>query len=224
MAEQKSGVDISNGDFVHAADDRHGRRHEGCGMIDRRQAFPPVIGLTGKRHVGKSTAADHLVEAYGFARAHPFEGGKVAAAAYFEHLGAQADIARRMAYGDLRDQPSPFLPGQALPRSFLEEFGHFMGVTLGHDWTLGAEMSIAWRREPGRPLIVESIIYEAPAIRAVGGKIVRIVRPDHDGPTGVKSDEAVAGLAVDATIVNDGDLSKLRRDIGRIAQGMVGGS
>lgn len=184
---------------------------------------PPVIGLTGKRHVGKSTAADHLVEAFGFAHAHPLEGGKVAAAAYFEHLGASPDEARRMVYGDLRDQPSPYLPANALPRMFLEKFGHFMGVDMGSDWTLGAELARTWRANPGRPVVVESIVYEAPAIRAAGGVIIRIVRPGHDGPAGIRTDSAQAALDVDATIVNDGDLSKLCASIGHIAQAVLGG-
>ncbi|WP_149759984.1 hypothetical protein [Neomesorhizobium albiziae] len=164
-----------------------------------------------------------MVGAYGFVRAHPFEGGKVAAMAYFMHVGATEDEACRMVYGDLRDKPSPYLPGAAFPRSFLEKFGHFMGVSMGADWTLGKEFDLAWRKHSGRPLVVESVVYEAPAIRAVGGMLVRIVRPGHSGPTGIRSDAAQAEIDVDATIVNDGNLDKLRCQIDRIAHMMVGG-
>jgi len=183
----------------------------------------PVIGLTGRRHVGKSTAADHLVEVFGFARVHPLEGGKVAAIAYFEHLGAPACEARRMVYGDLRDVPSPYLPGNALPRTFLEKFGHFMGVDMGSDWTLGSELARVWRDNPGRPVVVESVVYEAQAILAAGGVIVRIARPGHDGPAGIRSDRAEAAVDAAATIINNGDLPKLRASIGHVAQMMLGG-
>lgn len=175
-----------------------------------------IIGLTGKRHVGKTTAANHLVAAHGFARVHPFAGGKVAAAAYFRHLGASEDDAERMVHGDLRDKPSPYLPGNACPRTFLERFGRFMGVDLGPDWTLAREIEIARRREPTRPLVVESVVYEADVIRSAGGILVRIVRPGHVGPEGVASDAAQAGLAVDATIFNDGNLARLRRQVDQI--------
>lgn len=170
---------------------------------------PLVIALTGKRHVGKTTAADYLVEHFGFARAHPLEGGKMAVVAYFRHLGAPADIAHRMAFGDLRDRPSPYLPGFALPRTFLEKFGHFMGVTMGSPWTLGAEMARIWTATPSRPIVIESLVYEAPAVRSVSGRIIRIVRPKSTGPRGIKTDKAQAAVEADAEIVNDGDLDRL---------------
>jgi hypothetical protein len=199
-------------------------------MMHPRQTFglqtayhPPVIGLAGKRHVGKTTAANYLVECLGFARVHPLDGGKVAAVAYFEHLGAPPEIARRMAFGDLRDQPSPYLPDNALPRLFLEKFGRFMGVTMGSAWTLGKEMERVWRVAPLQPLVVESVVYEPAAIRAVGGKIVRIVRPDHDGPAGVESDSVQAAIEVDAEIVNDGDIPRLLATVHEMAMGIAGG-
>lgn len=184
---------------------------------------PPVIGLTGKRHVGKTTAANYLVEHFGFARVHPLDGGKAAAVAYFEHMGAPPEIARRMAYGDLRDRPSPYLPDNAMPRFFLEKFGRFMGVTMGSAWTLGKEIERVWRVAPLQPLVVESVVYEPAAIRAVGGKIVRIVRPGHVGPEGVESDGAQAEIEVDAMIVNGGDIARFLAAISEIAMGIAGG-
>lgn len=197
-------------------------------MMDPRETFGPleplpVLGLTGLRGVGKTTAADHLVADYGFVRAHPFDGGKVAAAAYFEHLGASRHEALRMVYDDLRDKPAEILPGRSTPRLFLERFGRFMGVDMGADWTLGAELARLARGQPGRPVVVESVVYEAPVIRAAGGAIVRIVRPHHAGPKGLETDAAQAALEVDETIVNDGDVDKLCRAVARVAQGIIGG-
>lgn len=199
-------------------------------MHDPRETFgplsryaAPLIGLTGLRGVGKTTAAAHLVLRYGFVRAHPLDGGKIAAEAYFRHLGARIDEAERMVLGDLRDVPSPLLPGRATPRYFLERFGAFMGVTLGPDWTLGAELARLRAREPWRPIVVESVVYEAGVIRDAGGIIVRIERPGHAGPAGIETDAAQAEIAADATIVNAGDVAGLVAAIDRIAQQMTGG-
>ncbi|QKV20223.1 hypothetical protein [Oricola thermophila] len=178
----------------------------------------PLIGLTGKRGVGKTEAANHLVDMLGYGRIHPFGGGKAAAIGYFMHLGATHDEACRMVHGDLRDAPSDLLPDRVPPRHFLERFGRFMGVEMGSAWTLGAELAAASRSDPGVPIVVESVVYEAPTIRAAGGVIVRILRPGVDGPVGICTDAEQGAIAVDAEIVNDGDIEKLRTAIERIAR------
>lgn len=164
-----------------------------------------LVALTGKRNVGKSTAADKLVNEYGFVRIHAFDGGKAATVQYFEYLLAglvkyPAAYALRMVYGDLKDLPCEHLPGGVAPRFFMEEFGKFMGVTLGTPWTMEMEIARA-RRLHGHDakLIVESLIYEADVFRNLGGYILRLERPGHEGPK-VGSDAAQAGIKEDATI------------------------
>jgi hypothetical protein len=166
-----------------------------------------MIGLTGLRNVGKTTVAEYLVSAHGFVRVHAFEGGKEAAFAYFRHCGADTETATRMIWGDLKDLPSALLPGDASPRYFLERFGRFMGQEMGVGWTLGAEVARA--RLTGRPIVVESLVYEAGWFRAQGGMIIRIERPGHDGPIGDQSDSVQAAIKVDAVLVNDGDVGTL---------------
>lgn len=164
---------------------------------------PLIIGLTGLRGVGKTTAADHLVARHGFRRIHSFRGGKEAAKGYFRHLGASEADACRMVDGDLRDQTSPLLPGYATPRFFLEKLGRFMGDTLGPDWTLGREIEAALREDPERPIVVESVVYEAEVIRRHGGFIVRIVRPGASGPKGAESDAAQGAIDAHFVVIND---------------------
>lgn len=171
-----------------------------------------IIGFTGKRGVGKSAAAAALEE-IGFIRVHAFGGGKAAAEAYFRHIGATPAQAREMVNGVLKDKPSSLLPKQQTPRYFMERLGSFMGQGLGAEWTLGAELARIARDHPGRGVVIESVVYEEAVLRAAGGKIVRIVRPGHKGPEGMKTDEAEARIDVDLTIVNDGSVEDLKRKV-----------
>lgn len=166
-----------------------------------------MIGLTGRRNVGKTTVADALVEACGFVRVHAFDGGKEAAFAYFRHCGADTATAARMIWGDLKDRPSDLLPGAVAPRHFLEKFGRFMGQEMGVDWTLGLEVARA--RRAGKPIVVESLVYEADWFRRQGGIVVRVERPGHQGPVGCESDAVQATIEADHVLVNDGDIASL---------------
>jgi len=159
---------------------------------------PLMIGITGKRNVGKSTVADMLAAEYGFVKVHAFDGGKVAAYALFEYM-TDHELAERMVYCDLKDKPCTELPGGVSPRYFLEKFGQFMGIDMGVDWTLGMELKRTRKKHPGKPIVVESLIYEADWFRAAGGTILRLERPGHVGPV-VDSDAAQAGIKADYEI------------------------
>lgn len=168
---------------------------------------PLMIGLTGRRNVGKTTIANLLEEEFGFERVHAFDSGKIAAAAWFDAVGGDG---HEMVFGSLKDVPSSHLPGNVAPRFFLEKFGHFMGVTMGVEWTLAMEISLAKARNPNAPIVVESVVYEAPWFRSAGGKIVRVNRLNHDGPIGIESDAVQAIIAADC-IISAENLSDLRQ-------------
>lgn len=168
---------------------------------DAFQAAEPILlGITGLRNVGKTTTANHLVDEYDFTKTHPFEGGKVAAQAFFEHVTGSAYLANEMVNGRLKDKPSEFLPDNATPRSYLEKTGQFAGVELGVKWTLGLEVERAKRLNPGLPIVVESVVYEIKWFREQGGKILRLERPDFDNPKGESSDDFQAMIKEDYKI------------------------
>lgn len=179
-------------------------------------ARPLMIGLTGKRNVGKSTVAEYLEEHHGFERIHAFEAGKAAAQTWFESFGLDGYA---MVYGPLKDVPCGQLPGGVAPRYFLERFGEFMGAQLGVEWTLALEIAAARRRAPRAPIVVESVVYEAEWFRAQGGLVVRLVRPGHEGPAGVESDAMQAAIAEDA-VISASTVDALLRQ----ARGIVDGS
>lgn len=180
---------------------------------------PLMIGLTGKRNVGKTTVAKLLAEEYGFERIHAFSAGKEAAERWFDVIGGDG---WRMVYGDLKDKPSDVLPGGVAPRYFLEKFGHFMGTSMGVEWTLGLEISLARKRSPKAPIVVESVVYEADWFRAQGGLLVRLERPGHEGPVGIESDAVQAAVAADITISATNTVH-LEREARKMVQQVFGG-
>lgn len=161
---------------------------------------PLLIGLTGLRNVGKSTVASLLEKEFGFRKVHAFWSGKEAVKEWFIAVGFDADDAWEMVYGDLKDVPCDRLPDGVAPRFFLEKFGHFMGQAMGVAWTLGIEIANMRRLAPGRPIVVESLVYEAPWFKAQGGVVWRLERPGHVGPAGVESDNVQALIEADVTI------------------------
>lgn len=180
---------------------------------------PLMIGLTGLRNVGKSTVANLLEEEFGFEKAHAFEAGKEAAERWFDVIGGDG---WRMVYGDLKDQPSEHLPGGVAPRYFLEKFGHFMGETMGVEWTLALAIKCARKRNPRAPIVVESLVYEAPWFKAQGGVVVRLERPGHNGPEGVESDAVQAQIETDVTIAAT-SVVELQDKARRAVREMIGG-
>lgn len=164
-----------------------------------------IIAFTGRRHAGKSTAAKYLRDKHGFVPAHAFGIGKRMAEQYFFEVTGHADLADRMVNGDLKDQPSEYLPGNATPRLFMERFGQFMGVQMGPEWTLGMEVR---RYGPGVDLVFESIIYESEPLRKMGAVIVRLGRLGYDHPS-VDSDATQAAIKAHHTILA-GSLDELR--------------
>lgn len=185
---------------------------------------PLMIGLTGKRNVGKSTVAEYLETEFGFTRIHAFEAGKRAAAAWFDAMDLPGD---EMVFGALKDVPCASLPDGVAPRYFLERFGQFMGVQMGLPWTLGMEVAAARRQAPRAPIVVESVVYEAPWFKAQGGLVVRLVRPGHEGPAGIESDAVQAAVAADVAIsaTSVDDLLRQARELvrGPTVQQMMGG-
>jgi hypothetical protein len=182
-----------------------------------------IIGLKGDRGVGKTEIARYLVENHGFTRVHPFDGGKAASRAYFMYLGATEEMAHRMTDGDLKDVSSPVLPvienpehvepgkyelgDHYSPRFFMEKFGKCMGVDMGPGFTIVAELKRHLEKDPGtqKRLIVESIVYEAPHLKAIGGTIIDVVREVEgvERPKGVETDKFGKSVTADLTFNNN---------------------
>lgn len=181
----------------------------------------PLIGFTGLRNVGKSTAASLLEEEYGFEKVHAVELQKESWKRFFAMVTGSAPLAMQMVYGDLKDVPSEHLPDNSTPRFYMEKAGKFH-ADLGPEWTLGLALKVARRNHPRAPIVVESVVYEAPWFRQQGGVLIRLVRPGFDTLEGVETDRAQAGIVADHTIYAD-NLADLYSSVRQLMQQIVGG-
>ena len=104
-----------------------------------------------------------------------------------------------------------YLPGRDC-REHMEKLGYFMGVEMGADYTLGAELKRIWRENPDANVVAESVVYEAEPFFANGGILVNVVR-DCERPEGEKTDQGVEDLLASGVpylnFENNGEFSKL---------------
>lgn len=197
-----------------------------------------LLGLTGKREAGKTTIANLLVKEHGFKKLHSAAPMKAAVRGYYEHLGLSHSLALSLTEGDLKDKPfnqiittvvkpfreiSPFeiddwtfhyylselIPGYN-SREVMEKFGKLMGVDMGVEWTLGAELKKQQRLHGSEAnFVVESLVYETEFFKQLGGVVVQVIRPKHVGPIGLHTDEAVDAIVADDIFCNDMSIEEL---------------
>ncbi len=197
-------------------------------------ALPPLIGLIGKKRVGKDTFAAVLVEEFGFARVafadplkemaltiDPFLVGGWDSSLDDEFL---ATAVANFGWEEVKDTYPE-------ARRFLQRLGD--GVRqFDPDFWLDAGMDTAdgyrygSREEPNvfitertsqRPVVITDVRYpnEADAIRDAGGTLIRIVRPGADDGDTHASETALDDYPVDDVVTNTGsvfELEALARD------------
>lgn len=157
-----------------------------------------LIGFCGLAGSGKSTAAQILVEHYGFARqrfADPLK-------AMLRALG----LSEREIDGDLKEKPCARLMGKT-PRDAMQSLGTEWGRALIADdlWVELWRKSVQYHLSIGGKIVVDDVRFpnEVAAIRAIGGKIIRVRRDMRSESLGAHASETQA-LDVDAAIFNEG--------------------
>lgn len=190
-----------------------------------------VIGLTGPARVGKSTVARHLAAEWCGVR-RPFAAPlKRMLARLLSDQGCDDILIRDMLEGVLKEAPSEYFGGRS-PRHAMQ--------TLGTEWGRGLASAYwvdVWLRglaaDAPRPsadgstrlVIADDVRFpqEVAAIRALGGLVVRIVRPGAGlaGAAGAHASETTDLGEPDMTIVNDGTLDWLQRQADAIAANVM---
>ena len=178
---------------------------------------PRLIAFCGKPYAGKSTAARRLVDSHGFVRTSFATPLKAMLTLLMRSQGATADEVDKALAGSGKERPCRYLAG-ATPRQAMQ--------TLGTEWgrALHPEFWVrAWAQAlpEGRDIVVDDLRFanEGAAVKRLGGVVVRIVCPavpGLSGPAAMHASEQES-LAVDAEVVNDGDLARLWERVDRLA-------
>jgi hypothetical protein len=156
-----------------------------------------IIGFCGVIGAGKTTAARHLVDHWGFVRVRFADQLK----SMLRTLGLSAEEVD----GSLKDRPSTLLCGKT-PRFAMQRLGTEFGRDL-----IGADLWVnAWRAKTfeHENVVADDVRFpnEVAAI-AWRGTLIRVVRPGHDAASDHISERHA--LDEDLTLLNSGDVTAL---------------
>lgn len=177
-----------------------------------------ILGLCGLAGSGKDTAAAHLVARCGFRRIAFADTLRTALYALDPHVATPGgtyrltDLVDRKGWHEAKQIPDV--------RRLLQRLGTEVGRNmLGAD--IWVNMTFAGV-ERGERIVVTDVRFEneAAAIKARGGKVVEVVRPDHAGLAGANGQHAseVIDFARDTIVINDEGIDELHRRMVALVQ------
>lgn len=172
-----------------------------------------LVGFTGYKETGKSTAGQFLVE-QGFTRLGFADKLKEAVANLFgisiqevEEFKEKAELPEDDICVMIGDYGG-MLHTSLTWRGFLQRFGTEMGrETFG--WDFWIEQALP--DFPRQDTVITDVRFDNEAARIIrfGGTVIQIIRPGYESD-GHESEQGIDPDLIDATIVNDGSLEKFK--------------
>ena len=134
-----------------------------------------ILGISGKRGVGKTALADHLVKTCGFV--------KVSFANELRRLSQELFPFNLKDLTDPKKKESPFGGYDWSPREFMIHFGEFMRF---HDANYWIKKAISGLDKPDSWYVFDDLRYEneASTLKTTNSKIIRINRYESQNPYG----------------------------------------
>lgn len=139
-----------------------------------------ILGISGKRGVGKTTLANHLAKKFGFVRVSFAEDIRRMARMLFPDL-------TEAHFTDPKLKEKPFMDYEWTPRELLLHLGEFMRF---HDKDYWLKLGLAKCKDPKKVYIFDDLRFlnEVAALRQVGAKIIRVNRFESQNPYGKNLD------------------------------------
>ena len=185
-----------------------------------------IIAFTGLKQTGKTTAADYLVSKWGFVK-HNFKDALVE-----EVKERFPDLLREIKYhegyiysNNQWQEPTIdelFESKPPLIRALMQNYGTEVRRKEDPDyWVKLWELSVLYeiRNDPNYKLVVDDarFINEVDSVRAEGGTIIRLTRPDLTVPDNHSSETEQSQIEVDYSIETErGDFEGLYRELDRV--------
>ena len=178
------------------------------------EPLPVIIGLSGYARAGKDTFGAFLVENHGFERISFADGIRSVAYACNPMISG-VSVNRKAKVIKLRTLVDTIGWERAKEWSGVRQFLQHLGTEGGRE-ILGENVWVdaALRRaRPGGKYVVTDVRYpnEADAIKALGGRVLRIERPGYGPANGHVSETAMDEHDFDGLIRNDGSVHDLQR-------------
>lgn len=134
-----------------------------------------ILAISGKRGVGKTALANHLVKTCGFI--------KVSFAEELRRLCQTLMPFNLKDFTDPKKKEAPFGEYEWSPREFMIHFGEFMRF---HDENYWIKKALETMTKPDAWYVFDDLRYknEATILKSVGAKIIRINRYEAENPYG----------------------------------------
>jgi hypothetical protein len=181
------------------------------------EEWPCVVAFIGPAGCGKSTAAAHLVEGYGYSPlkfAHPIK-----------QMLRVIGLEDRHLEGEAKEIPCDLLGGVS-PRRAMQALGTEWGRTLIHPdiWVSAWMREAVWRLQNGQRIVIDDLRYpnELDAILRLGGVTIRIVRKEGSTqcPDLMGHDSETQNLISQRVVVNDSGLAEFTEQITRCLESL----
>jgi hypothetical protein len=190
-----------------------------------------LIGLTGKKGVGKDTVGQYLVSNYRFTKIAFADPLKQAVANLFGISIEEVDVwkdDREIPYAEVILQFGTTQWSWTW-REFLQRFGTEMGrETFSQNFWVDRWQD-AWTQHsfmnPDNTSVVATDVRfdnEAEHIKDCGGYVVEIKRPGHE-PDGHVSEAGIREDLIDCVILNEGTKHMLNKDVDQLLEDIISG-